>query len=757
MELDLDNHSFSLAWSFINSTDQNVFLTGNAGTGKTTFLHQLRKLCPKKMAIVAPTGVAAINAGGVTIHSFFQLPFGSFIPDEHPQWNDPNARTYNKQSLFRNLKLRKKQRDLINNLELLIIDEVSMVRADLLDAIDQTLKGVRRNIHQPFGGVQVLFIGDLFQLPPVVREEEWNILSDYYHSPFFFDAQIIHEHAPVPITLTKIYRQKNDQTFINILNRIRFNEIEVNDLEHLNAHVINYLPDTSDRPITLTTHNRQADKINNAELDKLPGPKVALEANIVDLFPEHAYPADVKLELKVGAQVMFIKNDKGEDRKYYNGKIGTITKINRIKQIIEISSGGDIIELVPEQWDNIRYEYDEKKDEIQELKIGSFEQFPLRLAWAVTVHKSQGLTFDEAMIDLGQAFAPGQVYVALSRLTNLEGLKLLQPIQRRHIKTDERVLAFSQNQPEEAKINEFLQLKQIDYVKNLICDLFDMEELCEAIRNHAASYQKYLIPNNKSAFDWGQSLLPTVYDIISASDKYLAFLKYHLFSDNPPWEALRARNANGVPYFKGLLDHQLKAAIVLQMEQYKGIRNSALYLKDLNLLKSSIEDKLTALDYSNHLLKSLQHPNNINEVLTAYFKLKNKQLKEKDPSSNLQETDQKNSTTPTKITSEQQSLKAFQDGKSIEEIAKERNIQVNTVHRHLVNSYPAFRLHIDDLVAPNIRKQIISLLHERDDWKNKELYEAMEGIASYNDIAAARKYYQTIMEQRTSIKPIINQ
>lgn len=751
MDLDLDNHSFTLAWSFINSTDENVFLTGNAGTGKTTFLHQLRKQCPKKMAVVAPTGVAAINAGGVTIHSFFQLPFGSFIPDDHPQWNDPNARTFNKQSLFRNLKLRKKQRDLIHNLELLIIDEVSMVRADLLDAIDQTLKGVRRNLHQPFGGVQVLFIGDLFQLPPVVREEEWSILSDYYHSPFFFDAQVIHQHPPVPITLTKIYRQKNDQTFINILNRIRFNEIEMTDLKHLNQHVISHLPDTTKRPITLTTHNRQADKINNAELDKLPGPKISLEANIVDLFPEHAYPAEVTLVLKVGAQVMFIKNDKGDDRKYYNGKIGTITKINRIQQLIEVSSGGDIIELMPEQWDNIRYEYDDKKDEIQELKIGSFEQFPLRLAWAVTVHKSQGLTFDEAMIDLGQAFAPGQVYVALSRLTNLEGLQLLQPIQRRHIRTDERVLAFSQNQPEENKINEYLQIKQIDYIKELICSIYTMDEVCESIRNHAASYQRYLIQDNKAAFDWGQSLLPTVYDLISASDKYGVFLKYHLFIETIDWGALEARNTKAIPYFKALLEQQLKSAIIQQINRYKGTKAASLYIKDLTVLKESIEEKVKSIEYSWHLLKSLQYPPSIHEVLTEYFKLKNKTAlaNAKDSAQVSTETDQKG-TKITKITSEQQSLKAFQEGKTIQEIAEERGIQANTVHRHLVNAYPAFRLHIDDLVEANIRKQIISLLHEKDTWTNKELFETLAGVASYNDIAAARKYYQTIMDQRSS-------
>lgn len=744
MDLDLDNSSFSMAWSFINYTDQNVFLTGNAGTGKTTFLHQLKEKCPKKMAILAPTGVAAINAGGVTIHSFFQLPFGSFIPDEHPQWNNPNSKTFNKQSLFRNLRLRKKQRDIIRNLELLIIDEVSMVRADLLDAIDITLKGVRRNQHQPFGGVQVLFIGDLFQLPPVVREEDWSLLGKYYASPFFFDAQIIHQAPPVPITLQKIYRQKNDLHFISILNKIRFNNIEEQDLELLNKNVIDSITKTDQRPITLTTHNRQADAINRQELAKLPGNTVNLTASVTDNFPEHTYPAEYTLELKEGAQVMFIKNEKGDDRRYYNGKIGRIKKIHRVKQMIEIECDQDIIELSPEQWDNIRYEYDEKNDEIQELKIGSFEQFPIRLAWAVTVHKSQGLTFEEAYIDLGHAFAPGQVYVALSRLTNLEGLHLLSPIQRHHIKTDERVLAYSTQQPAEEEISKYLIAQQEEYVKNLFINIYDLNDVCEEIRTHASSYGRKLIQNKKEAFDWAQNLLPTVFDIILASDKYTSYLKYHLFSsEEVDWQAVMHRNDRALPYFQGLIESNLVGQIVNQISKYKGQPLSNSYLKELDLLKTALEAKLEEIKFSKNLLYTLQEPNTLNEVLSKFFTLKNNFKAEAKPEAATPKKVKKE-----KISSEQITLTAFQDGKTIEEIAEERKLQINTIIRHLVNVYPAFRLHIDDLVEPNIRKQIVSLLHERDDWKNKELYEYLKGTATYNDIAASRKYYDTIMAQR---------
>lgn len=744
MDLDLDNSSFSMAWSFINYTDQNVFLTGNAGTGKTTFLHQLKEQCPKKMAVLAPTGVAAINAGGVTIHSFFQLPFGSFIPDEHPQWNNPNSKTFNKQSLFRNLRLRKKQRDIIRNLELLVIDEVSMVRADLLDAIDITLRGVRRNQHQPFGGVQVLFIGDLFQLPPVVRDEDWSLLGNYYASPFFFDAQVIHQAPPVPITLQKIYRQQNDLRFIGILNKIRFNTIEHDDLNHLNQHVIDKIPKSDQRPITLTTHNRQADAINRQELAKLPGNAVNLTASVIDNFPENTYPAEYTLELKEGAQVMFIKNEKGDARRYYNGKIGRIKKIHRVKQMIEIECDQEIIELSPEQWDNIRYDYDEKNDEIQELKIGSFEQFPIRLAWAVTVHKSQGLTFEEAYIDLGHAFAPGQVYVALSRLTNLDGLHLLSPIQRHHIKTDERVLAYSTQQPEENEINNYLKAQQVEYVKNLFINIYDLNEVCEEIRTHASSYGRKLIQNKKEAFDWAQNLLPTVFDIILASDKYTSYLKYHLLnSQEVDWQAVMHRNDRALPYFQGLLESNLVGQIINQISKYKGQTLSGTYLKELDFLKAALEAKLEEIKFSKNLLSALQETSTLNEVLSTYFTLKN----------NFKPDAKKEEAAPTsvkkeKMSSEQVTLTAFQDGKTIEEIAEDRNLQVNTIQKHLVSVYPAFRLHIDDLVAPNIRKQIVSLLHERDDWKSKELIEQLEGTATYNDIAAARKYYDTIMNQK---------
>lgn len=753
MQLDFDNKAFSDAWTFVNFTEENIFLTGNAGTGKTTFLHHLKSKCNKNKAILAPTGVAAINAGGVTIHSFFQLPFGSFIPDEHPQWNNPNARTFNKQSLFRNLRLRKKQRDIIKNLELLIIDEVSMVRADLLDAIDITLKGVRRNHNKPFGGVQVVFIGDLFQLPPVVKDEEWKILQNYYPSPFFFHAQVLQFNQPTTIELKKIYRQKNDVTFIEILNKIRFNTIDYYDLEILNQQVTNSKSFTKDkRPITLTTHNYKADAINQEELDALKTPLVKINAIVKDNFPEHSYPAEYTLQLKVGAQVMFIKNDKGEERKYFNGKVGKISKINKVEEYIEIICPGDEepIKLNLEQWDNIRYEYDEKKDDILEKKIGSFQQFPIRLAWAVTIHKSQGLTFDEAYVDLSQAFAPGQAYVALSRLTNLEGLHLLNPIQRHHILTERIVLDFFEEQNNPDIVNDSLNNAQRSYIIKQCLNCYNLKELTENIRNHTASYSNKNIEDVKEAFEWGQSLLPTVFELIETSEKYSRFLQSNLnYNDDLDWNLLHEKNNNAIKYFKKHLIDVLSAKFLNQIDLYKNNSLHRSYIKELSGFIKELENQIKIIAFTPNLMKAIENPELQTKALEEFFAIKNEvKINENSRKSTLDKDINKEDNKKEKISSNLVSLQLFQEGKSIDEIAAIRKIKSSTVHGHLVKSYPAYGLHIDDLVDANIRRQIVKIIMDNPTWTNKKIHEYLEGVGTYEDINAAKKYLSHTIEQR---------
>ena len=458
------NPELELAVQFIEKTDRNLFITGKAGTGKTTFLHQIKKKSLKRMVIVAPTGVAAINAKGVTIHSFFQMPFGPILQNQI-------ANTSNAQRKFSKTKI-----DIIKSLDLIIIDEISMVRADLLDGIDQVMRRYK-NRNKVFGGVQILMIGDLQQLAPVVRPNEWSLLQSHYNTIYFFSSKAYQEANVVSIELKHIYRQKNED-FIKILNEIR-----TDTLSDMSAKILNknynpsFSPTKEEGYITLTTHNNRANLINESELNKLKIKSSFFKAEISGKFSENAYPNAERLELKVGAQVMFIKNDSSTDKRYYNGKIGIITAIS--KESVTVKCANEIDEIVTEKetWSNINYSINEETKAIKEEMIGAFSQIPLRLAWAITIHKSQGLTFEKAIIDAEASFAHGQTYVALSRCTSLEGLVLKTPITSSAIINDSTVSVFNQsveeNHPDESILNESEKHFQL----NLISEILDYQPL----------------------------------------------------------------------------------------------------------------------------------------------------------------------------------------------------------------------------------------------------------------------------------------
>ena len=455
-EPDTINTIFDLAASVVNNTQRHVFLTGKAGTGKTTFLRYISGQTLKKAVVVAPTGVAAINAGGVTIHSFFQLPFGPFIPDDPEKLVlfSESDRINNSTNLIKKIRLSNKKKDLMRSMELLIIDEVSMVRPDVLDAMDAVLRFVRRNSFQPFGGVQVLYIGDLFQLPPVMPEDHWEILHPYYESWFFFEAKAIRQAPPLYIELKKIYRQ-SDPLFIEVLNRVRNNSVSQDDLQLLNErfHPL-FKPSADDPYIVLTSHNRKAEVINASELNALPAPLHQFPAEVSGEFAERDMPTEKLLCLKEGAQVMFVRND--PEKKYYNGKIGRVSRIVEEEIYIRFEEEDTEFALGREKWKNIRYIFNAEKDRIEEEELGTFVQYPIRLAWAITIHKSQGLTFTKAIVDAGSSFAPGQVYVALSRCTSLEGIVLGSRIGRHCIKTEEKVIAFSGHAAAEQELQALL-------------------------------------------------------------------------------------------------------------------------------------------------------------------------------------------------------------------------------------------------------------------------------------------------------------
>lgn len=467
--LDTMNPELHLAFDFVQHTCNNIFLTGKAGTGKTTFLHALRKNTPKRMIITAPTGVAAINAGGVTLHSFFQMPFGPYVPGSDAQ-RQAEQRRFSKEKI-----------NIIKGLDLLVIDEISMVRADMLDGVDAVLRRYKHR-HLPFGGVQLLMIGDLHQLSPVVKDDEWNLLKSYYASCYFFSSHALKQTDMISIELKHIYRQ-SDARFIQLLNRVRDNRLDGDTLQALNTR---YMPafqsSEKDDYITLTTHNRSADNINDRQLQALDTKPFTFQASIEGDYPEYNYPTAGKLTLKKGAQVMFVRNDGSADKRYFNGKIGKITRIDKQGITVKCPDDADEIPVEPVTWENIKYTLNANTKEITEEVIGKFSQYPLRLAWAITIHKSQGLTFERAIIDASAAFTHGQVYVALSRCKTFEGMVLSTPISQSAVKTDAAVAEFAEHSGRNPPTHEQLNSAKILYQQNLLLDCFDYQPLAILLR-----------------------------------------------------------------------------------------------------------------------------------------------------------------------------------------------------------------------------------------------------------------------------------
>ncbi len=505
------NSNLRTAWDFVENTGRSIFLTGKAGTGKTTFLKTVVERSRKRPIVVAPTGVAAINAGGVTIHSFFQLPFSPYVP---------GAKIESKFDFGR------EKRKLIASIDLLIIDEISMVRADLLDAIDTVLRRYRDHF-LPFGGVQLLMIGDLAQLTPVVTPEDEHILKPYYDTPYFFGSKALQQIDYVTIQLTHVYRQQ-DESFIALLNEIRSGHPSADALVKLNARCQRaFIPTPEDPFIRLTTHNNLANFYNESELQKLPGRAYTYRAEIKGTFPDYSYPTAETLMLKPGAQVMFVKNDPSGEHLYYNGRIGRVMEASEKRLTVYCMGDAEAIEVEPLEWENTRYTLNEKTREIESEVQGTFKQLPLRLAWAITIHKSQGLTFDRAIIDANQSFAPGQVYVALSRCRTLEGLVLATPLEARAIINDLRVDNYIAQQENEAErsIQQLPMLKQ-EYERYLLLQLFDFRPLLfyqESMVRIFAEFFYHSHASLKQLHD--QTLLDLRQHVIDISDKWQQKIK----------------------------------------------------------------------------------------------------------------------------------------------------------------------------------------------------------------------------------------
>ena len=578
MNYDASNEMFRLAAELINQSSRNIFLTGKAGTGKTTFLKYIRENCPKQMAIVAPTGVAAINAGGVTIHSFFQLPLSPFIPDAGG-FLESNSEVVSRHSLVSRLRITREKMKVLQQLELVIIDEISMVRCDTLDAIDTVLRYIRKRPSERFGGVQMLFIGDMFQLPPVIKDAEWKLLSEFYNSPYFFDSAVIREDPPVYIEFNKIYRQ-SEENFISLLNQVRNNELDNEGMKILEER---YQPSfrrtNTDGYIILTTHNETARNVNSNELAKLDNKTYIYEAEIEGDIPENAYPAEEILHLKTGAQVMFIKNDSDKSKRYFNGKLGVVTGLSEDKITVQCKDEPDEIEVSKEKWENIRYTLNKTSRIMEEEVLGSFTQYPLRLAWAITIHKSQGLTFEKAIIDAGEAFAPGQVYVALSRCTSLNGMVLKSKLRSNSLFTDQKIVQFSRNNVLSNQLLQELAVARRYYQEKLLLSTFDFSFAVSSSKE----LLEYIVQNNSSfnieATPWWKELTDAVDGLQETADKFHIWLRSQFQQPISPEEntVLQERANKAAVHFAKELD-----LLVEILQQSPVVTDSRLHAKEYN-------------------------------------------------------------------------------------------------------------------------------------------------------------------------------
>lgn len=504
-----DNPQLDLAWKFLEQTGANIFLTGRAGTGKTTFLRELRQRSPKRMIVVAPTGVAAINAGGVTVHSFFQLPFGPYIPAMQQGEGGRLKMNFNREKIA-----------IIRSLDLLVIDEISMVRADMLDAVNDVLQRYRDR-SKPFGGVQLLMIGDLQQLAPVVKPQEWELIRDHYASPYFFDSRALRSTTYITLELRHIYRQ-SDGGFIDILNRVRDNAVDPATLAKLNSrYIAGFEPDDEAGYITLTSHNDTARAINERKLRSLDAPSFTFSCQVEGNFPEYLYPNDSELTLKKGAQVMFVKNDVSGQHRYFNGKIGRVTAIGESKIEVTLDDAAEPVDVGIDEWTNVKYTIDPQTQEITEAVEGVFRQFPLKPAWAITIHKSQGLTFERAIIDAAESFSHGQVYVALSRCRSFEGLVLRTPLQGRSIIDDATIRAFNKNLEENQPDETVLSAQRRQYYRSLLFDMFDFVPLrirLLVVRKVLGEHLGRLYPKLTEA--WNDMLDRFAAEIVAVSERF---------------------------------------------------------------------------------------------------------------------------------------------------------------------------------------------------------------------------------------------
>lgn len=735
----MDNAAIT-ASRFVNSTNSHVFLTGRAGTGKTTFLRDISRRTHKNTIVAAPTGIAAINAEGVTLHSLFQLPFGAFIPSEqYPGEAAPDFELNTPQSLRQHVKMQAAKRNMLKKIELLIIDEVSMLRADLLDAIDTVLRWIRRHPNLPFGGVQMLFIGDLLQLPPVVKDPEWQILAHYYHTLFFFGAQALAEKPPVYLELEHIYRQ-SDASFISVLNSLRDGNLTARDVERLNRHCQpEFKAVPGDGYVYLTTHNRKADRINEAELQKLPGQTFRYHAAVEGTFDARTYPLDPVLALKKDAQVMFIKNDPTGEQRFFNGKIGRVEELREDGVRVGFSDGSHSVWVESYKWENKRYSLDKETNEIQEKVVGTFSHFPLKLAWAITIHKSQGLTFDRAIIDVSQAFAAGQVYVALSRLTSLEGLVLTAPFRWEAMPREPALAEFTRQKVDPRSLSASLESESFAYLGEVVREAFDFSNLCSEVNYHLRTYTKNAAHSKKQTYlEWSRALQADLRPVKEIGDKFLKQLDRILQTapeDNLEYLKKRVEAARGYfdPIFFEFSERIGRHIAVLKKEK-KGVKQYIRELQDLELLFYSqvqkiykTRDLITSIRRGEELTRAC-----LNIPAHEYAPTEGQGKAKKEPKASQKQKQKPNTKTV--------SLQLFKEGKSIEEIAAERSLAITTIQGHIAHWVEQGEIDILRLVSQAALDEITAAFGQLETYYLKPVYEFLSEKYDYGTLKFAAAY-----------------
>lgn len=727
VNLSSDNTLFSLASDAVNFTGCNIFLTGKAGTGKTTFLKYIRQHSHKNTVVVAPTGVAAINAGGVTMHSFFQLPFIPYLPDK--KYSEGSIESVDRHSLIKNIRFSKEKIELLRELDLLIIDEVSMLRADMLDAMDEILRHYRNRGNAPFGGMQVLFIGDLFQLPPVVTDNEWNRMKEHYESPFFFSAKVLEQNPPLHIELKKIYRQ-SDERFISLLNNIRNNEMGEEDFELLEKRMTSPPPAPSPQErgnsprdcITLTTHNYMADAINQKELKKLKGKTFHFEGALSGNFSEKALPTELKLELKEGAQIMFVKNDSNVAKRYFNGKLAIVKSVSQDSIVVTFTDNNEDLKLEKEKWKSVRYALNKESGKVEEEELGSFTQYPIRLAWAITIHKSQGLTFDNAVIDAGKSFAAGQVYVALSRCRTLEGMHLLSKITPGSVKNDDRIIEFAKRENAENEIKNIVSVEKPKYAAQLLIKTFDWKKITEELELFLQETESKKFNGKAPAFSIANNLLGSAKAQREVAVKFAAELekRFAEIPFNRNW--LNEKVTNAKKYFAGKIKEELIRPLNELQAQLKGKTKVRKYAKQVNELESFLWKKI----------------NEVQRITFGDLPFEVIKIERGKTDAPLPARERK---TKTEIgISKFHSLEFYKQGMIVSDIAKQRGMSPITIEGHLSEFVQSGEVNVFDFVNKQELEKVKAALDKLGDERLTPLKNELGDEFSYGKIRMAVSY-----------------